>query len=220
MWMQGIRACMVQASAAPSGTALRTPAATEELQWWLENIDSFNGCRRMLGPSRPVPDRSLTVCTDATGTGGVGIFVHGRALWATPRATAAYFADTLGADASRADAQLWELAALVMLVERCGPALVAAGHAAVRWHTDSSSALAAVNKLSHRNAACLRLLRRMYCTLHRLNLLLVAEHVPGVLNVLPDALSRWGDPGMQATFWAEALHWSQTNGVPVSVKEW
>lgn len=218
MWVQGIRACMLAAKA--KGSAICSAAALEELRWWRTNTAAFSGCRRMMGPARPVPDRSLTICTDATGLGGVGIFVHGEALWARPAATAAYFADTLGDAADSADAQLWELAALVMLVERCGERLANGGATAILWHTDSSSALAAVNKLAHRNNACLLLLRRVYGTLHRLRLVLVAEHVAGVHNVLPDALSRWQEPGMPTAFWRAADLWSATNRVRVTVKEW
>jgi ribonuclease HI len=165
-----------------------------------------------------MPDSSLTICTDATGTGGVGIFVHGTALWASPATSAAYFIDAF--DTSCADAQVWELAALVMLVEGFGTQLAERGVRAITWRTDSSSAQSALNRAAHRNANCLRLLRRVGATLHRLDIAVCAVHVAGDTNVLPDCLSRWHEPGKQAEFARASAAWSVANSTSVHVQEW
>jgi hypothetical protein len=220
MWLQGIRRCMAAARA--SGSAACSPAAAAELRWWIANVRTFDGHLRLMGSRLPVPREGFCLSTDATGTGDVGIFVHGRALWCTARTTAAYFAGTFDTAAAAGDAQVWELAAFVMLVERFGADLVSEGHRALRWHTDSSSAKGAINRMAHRNAQCLALLRRLYAVLHSLGLIVVeAVHIAGELNVLPDALSRWHEPGKQHAFWAAASEWSRAHGnMEVRVQEW
>jgi hypothetical protein len=215
-WLHGIGAC--KDAAARAGASRCSPAAREELQWWEQHVTTFDGCRLYLGPRRPTPDSSLTICTDATGTGSVGIFVHGTALWSTPATTAAYFGDAF--DTACTDAQVWELAAFVMLVEGFGAMLAARGVRAITWRTDSSSAQSALNRAAHRNANCLRLLRRVGSTLHRLNIAVCALHVAGDTNILPDCLSRWHEPGKQAEFAIASAAWSDANNTSVDVQEW
>ena len=222
MWMQGIGACKLAAGRAAAGSFHCSEAAREELLWWESNMTAFDGRRRYLGPARPVPDHGLSLYTDATGVGGTGIFAHGTALWAPPSTVQRYFEQTFDtADAAaRGDAQIWELAAVVVLVEVLGDALAQRGVRALTWHTDSSSAAAAMNRLSHRNSSCLLLLRRLYATLHGLDIVILAEHVPGVDNVLADALSRWHEPGKQDAFHVAAAAWSERHNTSVRVQEW
>jgi hypothetical protein len=86
-----------------------------------------------MGSRRPQLREGLCLSTDATGSGGVGLFVHGRAVWCAARTTAAHFADTFDtAAAATGDAQVWELAAFVMLVKCFGADLVEEGHCALR----------------------------------------------------------------------------------------
>lgn len=220
MWVQGINACSTAARL--SGSAAVSVAAREELIWWRDTAPSFDGCRRGLGPARPVPDNSLDICTDATGAGGLGIFVHGRALWVSAATTLEQFAGTFdaAAAAARGDAQVFELAAFVVLVEHFGTELRALGVRALTWHTDSTSAMAAVNRMSHRHRESLLLLRRLYATLHALGIAITAEHVAGVDNVMPDCLSRWEQPAKRLAFSAAADAWSRVHGVRVHVQEW
>lgn len=60
------------------------------------------------------------------------------------------------------DAQVWELAACVMLVECFQADLVREGRRALRWPNDSSSAQGAISKMAHRNPQFLALLRLLY----------------------------------------------------------
>lgn len=221
VWLQGICACMVVARRV--GSARRTTAVDEELAWWTANAAALDGHRRFMGPRRPQPNEDLSISTDATGRGGIGIFVHGQALRVLPAVSVAYFAETFDSAAAveRGDAQAWELAALVMLVERFGPWLLQQGARAVVWWTDSTSAMAGVNRMAHRHRDCLLLLRRLYSSLRALDMVIEARHIAGVDNTLPDCLSRWDEPGKPAAFWQAAAAWSASHAdVPVRIQEW
>jgi hypothetical protein len=101
-------------------------------------VTAFDELRHLLGPRRLCPDSSLTICTDATGTGGVSIFVHGTRAVGQSARPLTYFIDAFRY-LVRGCAGYKELAT-GRTVEGFGTWLRQTRCAAITWRTDSSSA--------------------------------------------------------------------------------
>lgn len=61
----------------------------------------------------------------------------------------------------------------------------------VLFHCDNSAVTAIINKQSSKDATIMCIVRKLVLLLCRFNISLRSEHVPGVLNILPDKISRF-----------------------------
>jgi hypothetical protein len=178
-----------------------------DLEWWQTNLAVFNGEARV-----PWDACGCDIRLDATGTGGLGVFVDGGFLARPPAVTRSD--DGSGpAELCRGHpdtnwANDWELFAFVVLMRAYGEYL---RDKAVRVVSDNFAAVRGVRKFSVKGLDPeLRegYLRELFALCVRFNVRLKTRWIPGAENVLPDALSR--------QYWAvvsrELQHWRQCNG--------
>ena len=80
-----------------------------------------------------------------------------------------------------------ELFPIVLAVEVWGGML---RNRCLVFHTDNSAVVAVVNKLTCKEPTVMRLIRRLVVQSLRFNICFKRQHIPGILNVLADHLSR------------------------------
>ena len=82
---------------------------------------------------------------------------------------------------------LKELFPIVLAVELWGSVLK---NSCVIFHSDSSAVVHIVNSQTSKDSIIMILVRRLVLALMTYNILFSAEHIPGMLNISPDLLSR------------------------------
>lgn len=148
-----------------------------DLQWWLDYLGSFNGVTYF----REVPN--IVLHSDACNT-GAGVFVQG--MWR-------YFNWEVDVpEAKELHINNKEVIAAILGVLTFAPSLQ---NHDVTIVTDSSVAKAVLNKGRSKNPYVMSMLRDLFWRLEQCNIHLRAVHYPGVLNQLPDAISRLHEEG-------------------------
>lgn len=147
--------------------------ARADLTWWDYFLQSWNGT--MFFQLIPVP--SAHVYTDASGSFGCGGFVLAD-HWFQLRWPASW---------SDIDIAVKELVPIVIAAALWGH-LWYRKH--IRFHCDNAAVVDILKKRSARNAVAHHLLRCLYFYAAFYQFDHSAEHVPGVLNIAADALSR------------------------------
>jgi hypothetical protein len=154
----------------------RIPAdARADIKWWTHALDHFHGTAQF---PADIPVPSFIFATDACETSGGGH--HGQdwffSSWAQdyPQYVNAHI-------------NFLELLSVKIAVERWGP-LWKGLHIMVR--SDNSATVAAVNNTTSKSPELLSLIRELYWLSVKFDFKLSASHIPGVDNVLSDAISR------------------------------
>ena len=189
-----------------------------DLLWWREHLVLFNGDRRVPIVSLNIAHREEGIFIDARGgTGGVGMFVNGGFVGLTGEQCNELYplGSTLVSPGSwlspSTEANHWELFAFCVLLDLFPFVLE---NKFVVVDSDSMSAIKCVRDLSAAlDSMPLASLTRTFLSLTvKLNVRVLPRHLPGVLNVLADPLSR----GMWPQFGAVANAWCVANGFPSS----
>jgi hypothetical protein len=61
----------------------------------------------------------------------------------------------------------------------------------ILFHCDNSAVTAIINKQSSKDRTAMKIIRPLVLLLVKFNICLRSKHIPGVLNVLPDRISRF-----------------------------
>ena len=77
---------------------------------------------------------------------------------------------------------------IYVLIEMFGHKLV---NANILFYTDNIAVKDIINKQSSREKIVMNIIRPLVLTLVKYNINLKSKHIPGILNVLPDAISRF-----------------------------
>ena len=162
-----------------------------DIQWWCENLLQFNGKARI-----PAVAHECDIRLDATGDGGLGVFIDGAFIALSSDKSRQFWAASDHPVTS--DANHWELFNFVVLVRTYADYL---RDKVVVVDNDNTAAIFGVRKFSCGSTDAVetaRILRILFAECVRLNLRLQTRWVPGEQNVLPDALSRCDEPGKWA----------------------
>lgn len=214
------RCCWAQPD--DSGMVSPSDAALREAAWWRDNAHLMQGKRKVLGAKSP----QVTLFSDATGCGGVGIWIDGgRGGFAA-----------LGPETVRElcpwvpegcrHAHIWETAAVLCAVTLFGEACLANRLVLVR--TDNPTCNCCINKHRVRQGSragdgmrgsqvetgtvavptqpgvLIQALEQLLTMLLSLNLRLVSEHILGRDNPFADCLSRWDEVARRKEFFEMA----------------
>lgn len=157
-----------------------SPEFQADVAWWQQVGLSWPG-RAIIPAAEPLSSADSQFWTDASDV-GYGGYCRGKYFYGTwTDEERAWLA------AGTFDINVRELIALVFAVEVFGP-LLAGLHVIARC--DNTTAVSVVDRLSARSQTLLHLLRRLHAAQCRFDITLTARHVPGVENVVADALSR------------------------------
>ena len=169
-----LQSCLIQQVAlnkgSYQGTVLLDPQAREELQWWVTNIKRVNG-----SPIHP-PATEMVITLDASKMGWGATFgnlsTNGR--WSKQE--------------SDLHINVLELKATFLAIQAV---LKNQSNLAVKLRLDNTTAVTYVNNQGGTRSPSLMLLtlELWNCCLQR-NILITAEHLPGVSNILADRESR------------------------------
>ena len=146
-----------------------------DLCWWHIFVETWNGLSLLRCVSWPlIPD--IYIQTDASGSWGCGSFCVGKWLqWKWPNK---WLSSTIMAK---------ELVPIVLSCAVWGCEL--AKHS-VCVQCDNFSVVAAIKKGAARETTVMHLLRCLWFFVAHYDILLIPEHIPGVLNMTADYLSR------------------------------
>ncbi|XP_053575778.1 uncharacterized protein LOC128665045 [Bombina bombina] len=150
-----------------------------DLVVWEQFLTRFNGIRVWRTP--PMSSQLLHLFTDAAGSHGYGAYFQGE--W-----SAEPWPESWAPAGLTRNLTLLELFPVVLAVELWGGKL--SNRTVVFW-TDNISVVFAINNLSATSAKVITLLRHLVLRCLDLNIQFQARHVPGVNNVVADALSRF-----------------------------
>lgn len=168
-----------------------------ELEWWKRNLPRFNGAATFADASGlPV----LTVATDAASHGFGGVC----------EARSEFFCGRWGREETLASSvNHWELAVVVFAATVWG---ACATGGVLRVMCDNTSAVAVATSYRARDDGMRNLLYALVSLQLEWGFRLVVDHIPGVLNCLPDRLSRGGQiPETSSRRWRKVV-------VPVSTR--
>ena len=146
-----------------------------DLQAWSIFIDQFNG-RSLLLARQWFTTHALHLYTDASGSIGFGAIFRTHWTYGTWPESISAFHITFK-----------ELFPIVLSVEVWGPLL---RNKCIVLHTDNMAVVHVLNNQTSKNPDIMVLVRRFVIACMRQNILIHAEHIPGIYNVLPDLLSR------------------------------
>ncbi len=146
-----------------------------DLAWWHLFLDDWNGRCMMTGLVRGVPAGVLT--TDASGNWGCGAFTS-TGLWFQLRWPASWQSIHI---------TVKELLPVVMGIAVWGAQWE---NGTVLCRCDNAAVVAILRSGSSRCPHAMRLVRCLFVFAAKYNIVLLAEHVPGVENGAADALSR------------------------------
>ncbi|XP_043207958.1 uncharacterized protein LOC122388832 isoform X1 [Amphibalanus amphitrite] len=152
-----------------------TRASRLDMSAWLLFLQHFNG-RSLLDERRWTQAAAVCLETDASAGVGLGAICGSRWLLGT-------WPEWL----QGADIGVLELVAVVVAMHVWASDLT---RRCVIVRSDNSGVVAAINSQSSRSPAAMRWLRHLFLITMRYNILVRANHVPGIRNVAPDALSR------------------------------
>ena len=158
-----------------------------DCQWWRDNLVWLNGEVPLTEPCA-----TCIACIDATGLGGIGVYVDGAFASLAPDSVRSQAAPgEVGYDHPCTETSTeWELFAFLVLLRWFGAALHGI---VVRVHNDNGKAVRAVQ---HFNVSGLhseyqaRILREILTLCVRFSVRLQARWLAGTDNTLADALSR------------------------------
>lgn len=156
------------------------PAALQELRWWAANL------RRVQGRLVRLPAPSLLVRTDASALGWGAVVVSSSAF---PHLVGQRLSGRLPIHLREAISNETELYGITQAVRTLARMVPLRGHH-LRVQTDNTAALFYVNKGGGRSLALSSLARPLWLACLRAKLFLSAEHLPGKINEVADALSR------------------------------
>ena len=152
-----------------------TRASRLDLQAWSLFLAHFNG-RSMMDQRRWHSSPGLVLETDAAGGGGIGAICGRHWLHGTwPQ----WLCDV--------DISVKELIAIVVPIDVWSDAFA---NRCVLIRSDNSAVVAEINAQSSRSPMAMQWLRYLFLISVRYNILVRAQHIPGVQNAAPDALSR------------------------------
>lgn len=177
--LERARATALRAHGAWDGPCPLPPEAVKELRWWGANLHRVHG--------RPVrlPSPDVVVQTDASALGW-GAVVIDSAIPSLRGATLHGRLPRELRDAVSNETELYGVGAALHALARLAP--LARRH--VRVQTDSTAALYYVNKGAGRSQPLSRLALPIWRKALRSQMLVSAEHLPGLNNSVADALSR------------------------------
>ena len=151
----------------------------EDLRVWHSFLESFNG--RALWMAGPVSNFDLELYTDAAGSTGFGAFFQGKwcaGPWPQDWVDAGFTKNLV----------LLELFPVVLAVELWGAEF---RDRKVRFHGDNLGVVQVINRVSASSPPVVRVLQHLVLRCLQLNIFVHAVHLPGVENVIADALSRF-----------------------------
>lgn len=151
----------------------------EDLRVWNTFLESFNG--RAMWMSGPVSNFDLELFTDAAGSTGFGAFFQGR--W-----SAGPWPQSWVQEGFTKNLVLLELFPVVLAVELWGASF---RDLKVRFHGDNMGVVQVINRVTASSPPVIRLLQHLVLRCLQLNVFIHAVHLPGVENVIADALSRF-----------------------------
>ncbi|KAM4808264.1 adhesion G-protein coupled receptor V1 [Rhinophrynus dorsalis] len=193
-----------------SGGALRshhhirlTLPLREDLRVWEQFLVDFNGRSYWQSPVQTNGD--LDLYTDAAGSVGFGAIFGSdwcSGLWPEVWVKVGLTRNIL----------FLELFPIVVAVSLWGERM---RDCRIVFHSDNMGVVQSVNNLSASSPPVLALLRRLVLCCLRLNLSFRARHVPGVLNVAADALSRF-----QVAEFRKAWPGAKAEGTPCPLRGW
>ena len=167
---------LLKASQDSSSHTLRLPPPViEDLSWWVEALESWNGKSFFLyNEWTPSPDFHLQ--TDASGTWGFGAYFQGRWIqgsWTTEQ--------------SPFSIEYKELYAIVVACHTWGSEWA---RRRIEFHCDNSAVVACIKSGTSRSPDIMRLIRSLYHVSVKHDFLVSAVHIPGISNLIADAISR------------------------------
>ncbi len=170
-------------------------------EWWLNNLAFHNGGAIIVDPSD-----LCDVRLDATGEGGLGIFVDGAFVGFSPEATRG--ADVCIGYPESEWANHWELFNYTVALHLFGPYLQ---DKVVSPVNDSSFAVGAIKRWKMKSVDaeyCGTALRTLFALCVRYNIRLRPTWICGEDNVLADALSRdyWGIVSSELVTYVKRAH--------------
>ncbi|KAM3940651.1 uncharacterized protein RB166_000605 [Leptodactylus fuscus] len=150
-----------------------------DLRVWDSFLARFNGC--LLWLPEVVRSTELDLFTDAAGSAGFGAYFQGR--WCAGAWPEDWVAAGLVANLA-----LLELFPILVAVELWGQEF---WDRRVCFHCDNSAVVFVINSQTAKSPPVVSLLRHLVLRCLELNVCVTARHVPGVLNSVADALSRF-----------------------------
>ena len=148
----------------------------KDVHWWLTFLDTFNGVVYYR-----VADK-LVVHTDACNE-GAGAFCNGDWIYSN-------WAEDCK-PAVNLHINYKEVLAVIIAARRWGETWK---NTEVTVCTDSTVTKAIINKGTCKNPYVMSALRELFCSMVKYDFKLHAIHIPGVLNEIPDSISRLHDP--------------------------
>ena len=146
-----------------------------DLETWYQFLSEYNG-RSFFLLDAVHTDRALQLYTDSSKTIGYGAVLGAEWLYgAWPDDWKAY------------DITFLELYPIVLSSILWGSCF---SNRTIEFHTDNLALVSIINKCSSRKPHIMLLVRALVKSMLRFNFVFYAIHIPGVLNVLADALSR------------------------------
>ena len=150
-------------------------AAKADLHTWLTFLDHYNG-KSLFLDDRWLDSPALNLYTDSSKSIGFGV-VFGRhwtfGNWEPPF--------------KALNITVLEFYPIVLALHLWGVQL---SNKCVVLHTDNQALVSIINRRTSRDKACMHLLRKLVLFCMRNNILFQAQHIPGLLNLQADALSR------------------------------
>eukprot|EP00079_Xenopus_tropicalis_P036153 XP_017949924.1 PREDICTED: uncharacterized protein LOC101732219 isoform X1 [Xenopus tropicalis] len=150
-----------------------------DLTVWSNFLQDFNG--RVYWLENTVENAEISLFTDAAGSTGFGAFFAGK--WCAAKWPQEWAEGRLTKNLA-----FLELFPIVVAVELWGQAL---SNKSVLFRSDNMAAVLAVNNLTSSSRPVLSLLRHLVLRCLQMNIKFRAKHIPGEINEIADALSRF-----------------------------
>ena len=165
-----------------SHKALLSKVVKEDLLWWVNFLNMFNGKSALLD-AKPLECVFTDACDDAAG----GVF-------GTDWFYANWTRDLPQAQALHINEK--EVLAVVVAAHRWAPFWA---NKRIIIHSDNITTVASINKCTSRNDFIMQCLRKLFWIGAVFNFHLTSKYVPGHLNIAADAASRFHLPGYLQT---------------------
>jgi len=172
-----------------------TKDCKKDLRTWLKFLQRYNG-RTFFLQEKILLSPHLNLYTDAAGSWGFsGIYgtrwFYGK--WSTPQ--------------EKTNIAVLELYPIVVAVNLYGHSM--ANHC-ITFISDNEAVVAVINKATSKHQQIMALVRPLVLACLQHNILFKARHIPGVLNVLADSLSR-----LQVQRFKELAPWAKPSPDPI-----
>ena len=167
---------LMRANEAHKPVVLRLPdPALQDFAWWSKALQYWNGKSFFHHKDwTPAPDFHLQ--TDASGAWGYGAYFQGR--WTQ---------GTWSASQQPLSIEFKELYAITVACHTWGSEWT---RRRIQFHCDNSAVVAVIKSGTPRSSDIMKLVRSLYHISVRHNFLVTAEHIPGTVNSIADAISR------------------------------